>query len=191
LVSAFTSDGLSAIATRLGTPIMLDSCTITTCMQSKGRMDFARALIDIRDNRALQDTMVISIPNLDGNGTTHDGSQTVTMKTLRGPPTSKQGRGVGHNQPKKHGFKYVFQKKSDGNSSSMASTLVSNVFYAIGDMDDIDRVVVSSVIEVETNEDKGKSKDDLVEDIRRWNLLKGRVVLVQVESNMVRGCLSL
>ncbi|GJU67036.1 hypothetical protein Tco_1253295 [Tanacetum coccineum] len=32
-VSAFTADGLSAIATRLGTPIMLDSCTVTICVQ--------------------------------------------------------------------------------------------------------------------------------------------------------------
>ncbi|GJR98294.1 RNA-directed DNA polymerase, eukaryota, reverse transcriptase zinc-binding domain protein [Tanacetum coccineum] len=74
---------------------------------------------------------------------THDGFQTVTRKTLRGPPISKQGRGLGQNQPVKHGFKYVFQKKSDGNSSSMAST------------------------PVETNEDKRKSKDDLVKGIRK------------------------
>ncbi|GKD54192.1 hypothetical protein Tco_1287579 [Tanacetum coccineum] len=44
-ISAFTSDGLRC-------------------------MDFARALIDIRDDRGLQDTMVISIPNLDGNSVT-------------------------------------------------------------------------------------------------------------------------
>nr|GFB16628.1 zinc knuckle CX2CX4HX4C [Tanacetum cinerariifolium] len=54
--------GLSAIATRLGTPVMLDLCTVTTCMQSWGRIDYARALVDIRVDRALKDTMVISVP---------------------------------------------------------------------------------------------------------------------------------
>ncbi|GJR64331.1 hypothetical protein Tco_0010396 [Tanacetum coccineum] len=62
------ADGLSAIATCFVTPIMLDSCTTTTCMQSWGRMGYARALIDIRADRALKDTMVILVPNLIRNG---------------------------------------------------------------------------------------------------------------------------
>ncbi|GKF14132.1 zinc finger, CCHC-type containing protein [Tanacetum coccineum] len=47
-VSVFAADGLSAIATRLGTPIMLDSCIATTFMQSWGRMNYVRVLVDIR-----------------------------------------------------------------------------------------------------------------------------------------------
>nr|GEX69484.1 hypothetical protein [Tanacetum cinerariifolium] len=47
---------------------MLDSCTVTTCIQSCGRMDYARVLVDIRADRALKDTMVISIMNPIGNG---------------------------------------------------------------------------------------------------------------------------
>lgn len=69
-IAAFTGDGLSAIATKLGTPIMLDSYTSTMCTNSWGRLDFARALIDIRADRALKDTLVIVIPNVDGTGTT-------------------------------------------------------------------------------------------------------------------------
>lgn len=75
-LSTFIADGLSAIVTRLGTPIMLDSCTTTTiCMQSWGHMDYAQALVDIRVDRALKDTMIISVPNLIGNG--------VTMHTIK------------------------------------------------------------------------------------------------------------
>ncbi|GKC83635.1 hypothetical protein Tco_1139352 [Tanacetum coccineum] len=69
-VYAFTSDGLSDIATRLGTPNMFYSCIITTCTQYWGHMDYARVLVDIRADRALKDTIVISIPKLDGNGFT-------------------------------------------------------------------------------------------------------------------------
>ncbi|GJV01313.1 zinc knuckle CX2CX4HX4C containing protein [Tanacetum coccineum] len=67
-VSAFTADGFSALTTRLGAPVMLDWCTTTTCMQSLGRMNYTRALIDVRADRALKDTMVIFIPNPNGNG---------------------------------------------------------------------------------------------------------------------------
>ncbi|GJY08825.1 probable indole-3-pyruvate monooxygenase YUCCA10 [Tanacetum coccineum] len=67
-VLMFTTYGLSAISIRLGTPIMLDSCITTTCMQSWGRMDYARALVDIRADRVLKDTMMISVPTPVGNG---------------------------------------------------------------------------------------------------------------------------
>ncbi|GKA76111.1 putative ribonuclease H protein, partial [Tanacetum coccineum] len=61
--SKFTTDGLSLIATHLGTPIMLDLYSVITCVPSWGRMDYVRTLVDIRDHQALKDTMVISVPN--------------------------------------------------------------------------------------------------------------------------------
>ncbi|GJZ01992.1 putative reverse transcriptase domain-containing protein [Tanacetum coccineum] len=39
-VTAFSEDGLSAIATKLGTPLMLDSYTSDMCMQSWGRSSY-------------------------------------------------------------------------------------------------------------------------------------------------------
>ncbi|PWA58725.1 reverse transcriptase domain-containing protein [Artemisia annua] len=61
-------DGLSAMATRLGNPIMLDSYTNAMCMQSWGRLNYSRSLIDIRADRELKENMVIAIPNLEGEG---------------------------------------------------------------------------------------------------------------------------
>ncbi|GJS62877.1 hypothetical protein Tco_0677441 [Tanacetum coccineum] len=49
----------------------------------------------------------------------------------------------------------------------MASLPVSNAFGALGDMEGTDKVVILSVIEVKTKEDKEKSKDDLVKDTRK------------------------
>nr|GEY65131.1 hypothetical protein [Tanacetum cinerariifolium] len=57
LVLVFTADGLSVIVTRLGTPIMLDSCTRSTCLQSLRIMDYACVLIDIKACRILKDTL--------------------------------------------------------------------------------------------------------------------------------------
>ncbi|GKF21358.1 retrotransposon protein, putative, ty1-copia subclass, partial [Tanacetum coccineum] len=46
-VTAFR-DGLSTIATKLGTPLMLDSYTSDMCMQSWGRSSYARVMIELR-----------------------------------------------------------------------------------------------------------------------------------------------
>ncbi|GKF13912.1 transcription factor MYB39-like protein, partial [Tanacetum coccineum] len=84
--SAFTADGLSAIATHLSSLVMLDSCIVTTCVQSWGRMDYARTLVDIRVDRALKDTMcpkrvIVDLRNLGKHrGTLLDGFQTVQRK---------------------------------------------------------------------------------------------------------------
>ncbi|GJX25935.1 ARID DNA-binding domain-containing protein [Tanacetum coccineum] len=48
LVMAFSEDGLSAIATKLGTLLMLDSYTSDMCMQSWGRSSYARVMIELR-----------------------------------------------------------------------------------------------------------------------------------------------
>nr|GEY76160.1 hypothetical protein [Tanacetum cinerariifolium] len=67
-IVAFTADGLSLMATKLGNPIMLDLYISSICLQSWGRMDYARALIDIRADRELNEEMVIAIPNVECDG---------------------------------------------------------------------------------------------------------------------------
>ncbi|GJW35917.1 putative reverse transcriptase domain-containing protein [Tanacetum coccineum] len=46
-VLAYSEDGLSLIATQIGKPIMLDAFTSFMCVESWGRISFARALIEI------------------------------------------------------------------------------------------------------------------------------------------------
>ncbi|GKD56896.1 putative ribonuclease H-like domain-containing protein, partial [Tanacetum coccineum] len=67
-IVAFTTEGLSVMATKLGNPIMLVSNTSSMCLQSWGRMDYARALIDIRADRELKKDMVIAIHNVKDDG---------------------------------------------------------------------------------------------------------------------------
>ena len=61
---AFNEDGLSAKNTKLGTLIMLDFYTSYMYLQSWGRLDYARAVIEIRADRELKDEMIIAIPNV-------------------------------------------------------------------------------------------------------------------------------
>ncbi|GJX83720.1 retrotransposon protein, putative, ty1-copia subclass [Tanacetum coccineum] len=72
-ITAFSEDGLSAIAAKLGTPLMLDSFTSAMCMESWCRSSFARAMIELRADVELKDTIVTSVPKLVGDGKIMDG----------------------------------------------------------------------------------------------------------------------
>ncbi|GJX70367.1 retrotransposon protein, putative, ty1-copia subclass [Tanacetum coccineum] len=65
-VTAFSDDGLSAIATKLGTPLMLDSYTSDMCLQSWGRSSYARVMIKLRAAVELKDTIVVAMPKIMG-----------------------------------------------------------------------------------------------------------------------------
>ncbi|GJZ08937.1 putative ribonuclease H-like domain-containing protein [Tanacetum coccineum] len=65
LLVAYTSDGLSLIATKIGTPMMLDSHTNSMCLESWGRSSYARILIDIYACNGFCDNLVMVVPNLD------------------------------------------------------------------------------------------------------------------------------
>ncbi|GJV49079.1 cytokinin dehydrogenase 3-like protein [Tanacetum coccineum] len=68
LVTAFSEDGLSAIATKLGNPLMLDSYTSDMCMQSWGRSSYARVMIELRADVELKDNIVVVIPTITREG---------------------------------------------------------------------------------------------------------------------------
>ncbi|GJT38091.1 hypothetical protein Tco_0937956 [Tanacetum coccineum] len=68
LVTAFSDDGLSVIATKLVTPLMLVSYTSDMCIQSWGRSSYARAMIEVRDGVELKDNIVVAMLKLVGDG---------------------------------------------------------------------------------------------------------------------------
>ncbi|GKE51710.1 zinc finger, CCHC-type containing protein, partial [Tanacetum coccineum] len=65
-VTAFSEDGLSA--TKLGTPLMLDSYTSDMCMQSWGRSSYARVMIELRADVELKDNIVVAMPKISREG---------------------------------------------------------------------------------------------------------------------------
>ncbi|GKD65450.1 copia protein, partial [Tanacetum coccineum] len=67
-VTAFSEDGLSAIATKLGTPLMLDSYTSDMCLQSWGRSSYARVMIELRADVELKDNIVVAMPKITWEG---------------------------------------------------------------------------------------------------------------------------
>ncbi|GJY10049.1 hypothetical protein Tco_0378234 [Tanacetum coccineum] len=65
---ALLKDELSAIATKLGSPLMLDSYNATMCTDSWGRVSYARAMIELKVDIDLRDTIVV--PKFSGEGFT-------------------------------------------------------------------------------------------------------------------------
>ncbi|GJW73642.1 alpha/beta hydrolases superfamily protein [Tanacetum coccineum] len=57
-ITVFMEDGLSVIATKLGKPLMLDSYTAAMCTNSWGRGSYARAIVELRADVELKDTIM-------------------------------------------------------------------------------------------------------------------------------------
>lgn len=67
-MAAYSDDGLSLLATKLGTPNMLDSYTAQMCTESWGRSGYPRALVELDAEREFKDILFIAIPNLERGG---------------------------------------------------------------------------------------------------------------------------
>ncbi|GJV72769.1 reverse transcriptase domain-containing protein [Tanacetum coccineum] len=67
-VLAYSEDGLSLIATQIGKPIMLDAFTSSMCVESWGRISFARALIEISASSVLKKEVIMAVPEEEGDG---------------------------------------------------------------------------------------------------------------------------
>lgn len=67
-MAAYTEDGLSMLASKIGMPKALDSYTSTMCMESWGRSSFARALIELSAESELKENLSLAIPKADGEG---------------------------------------------------------------------------------------------------------------------------
>ncbi|GJU37055.1 copia protein [Tanacetum coccineum] len=97
-VKAFSENGLSAIVTKLGTPLMLDSYTSDMCMQSWGRSSYARAMIERRADLELKDNIVVAMPKLTREAHYICVGEKKTMKkpsqTSRGVPVGPKNRCV-------------------------------------------------------------------------------------------------
>ncbi|GJS37295.1 cytokinin dehydrogenase 3-like protein [Tanacetum coccineum] len=127
-VTAFNEDGLSAIATKLGTPLMLDSYTSDMCMQSWGRSSYARVMIELRADVKLKDNIVVAMPKI-----TKEGHYTcnVCVEYEWKPPRCSSCKVFGHIHkecPKNTsaGEKKIVKKPSQTSRGVKPTTEVSN-----------------------------------------------------------------
>ncbi|XP_021971338.1 uncharacterized protein LOC110866498 [Helianthus annuus] len=67
-IAVYTDDGLSLLASKLGTPKRLDSYTADMCVDNWGRSSYARAMIEINADNELKDYITVAIPKMDEEG---------------------------------------------------------------------------------------------------------------------------
>nr|GEU54347.1 hypothetical protein [Tanacetum cinerariifolium] len=104
-VTAFSEDGLSAVTTKLGTPLMLYSYTSDMCLQSWGRSSYARAVIELRADMELKDNIMVAMPRITGKECPRNLGVGET-KNLKKPSQMPKGFLVGQ----KMGFKPTKQQ---------------------------------------------------------------------------------
>nr|GEY73841.1 hypothetical protein [Tanacetum cinerariifolium] len=68
LVLEYSEDGLSLLGTQICKPIMLDAFNSSMCVESWGRISFARALIEIDAAVGLKKEVIMAIPDEEGDG---------------------------------------------------------------------------------------------------------------------------
>ncbi|GJU58641.1 pyruvate, phosphate dikinase, chloroplastic [Tanacetum coccineum] len=121
-VTAFSEDGLSAIATKLGTPLMFDSYTSDMCMHSWDRSSYARAMIELRADVELKDNIVAAMPKFN-----EEGYYTCTGETMNMKKTSQIPKGFSVGQ--KMGFKpkQVYQPVSKMATANTSTNKKKNV----------------------------------------------------------------
>ncbi|XP_022024171.1 uncharacterized protein LOC110924476 [Helianthus annuus] len=69
-LAAYTEDGLSLIASKIGTPKALNNETTKICLDSWGRSGFARAIVELDAEKEPMESVsvVVAVPNVDKGG---------------------------------------------------------------------------------------------------------------------------
>ncbi|GKD09923.1 chalcone--flavonone isomerase [Tanacetum coccineum] len=113
---AYTSNGLSLLATKIGTSMMFDSYTNSMCLESWGWSSYARILIEINVCNNFSDHLVMAISNLEGNGYT---KETIYIEYEWEPPRCSTCLIFGYSPidcPKASPTRVVNQKDKGGNN---------------------------------------------------------------------------
>nr|GEY01242.1 hypothetical protein [Tanacetum cinerariifolium] len=111
-------DGLSVIATKIGTSIMLDSYTSDMCIQLWGRSSYAKALIEVRADMELKDNIMVVMSKLVRGGIVYVYYSDV-VKNIKKHGQAASGIPVGHKvvfKAVKQVYRHV-SKMNNGNAS--------------------------------------------------------------------------
>nr|GEU77833.1 hypothetical protein [Tanacetum cinerariifolium] len=65
-LEAWSSNGISAVASRLGNPLIMDQITTSMCKLGIGRLGFARVLVDVEAGKGLPEKIKIVYKNKEG-----------------------------------------------------------------------------------------------------------------------------
>ncbi|GJW76805.1 stigma-specific STIG1 family protein [Tanacetum coccineum] len=170
---AFSEDGLSVVATKLGTLLILDLCTSDMCMESWVRSSYVRAIIKLRDDVDLKDTIMDECPKNTGSD---------VVKNLKKPSQAPKGVSVGPKvgfKPAKQVYRQVSKKnnintsgkkKKDVEANSSGSSFWNTESSSISTtpivekIDKLEKLIIDGKIKLVDDEGKPLKKVDYLGD---------------------------
>ncbi|GKD40079.1 RNA-directed DNA polymerase, eukaryota, reverse transcriptase zinc-binding domain protein, partial [Tanacetum coccineum] len=171
---AYISDGLNLIATKIGTPVMLDSYMNSMCLESLRRSIYARILVETNACNEFSDHMVMAVLNLEGNDYT---KETIRIEYKWEPLRCSPCLIFGHSSvdctssPKMTPFVDTNKASTSGYNkeppSNKGNTFsLSNSFDALNDENlIIEEVSTGSMTTTLGTQNEGQGNDDEVEPV--------------------------
>ncbi|GJX53024.1 retrovirus-related pol polyprotein from transposon 17.6 [Tanacetum coccineum] len=139
-VVAYSKDGLSLIATQIRKPIMLDAFTSSMCVDSWGRISFARALIEIDANSDLKKEVKMAIPidEDDGSAQNNDAFTEVVSRKNKGKKVVNQQpknpiAGLRFHKPKSTFYRPINKKNNDKQDKKKPDDVKASSSHACSD----------------------------------------------------------
>ncbi|KAJ0942865.1 hypothetical protein HanPSC8_Chr03g0097231 [Helianthus annuus] len=168
-LTAYTEDGLSLIASKIGVPKMLDTYTATMCAESWGRSSYARALIEVQAGAEVKRSVTV-VPNGD-YGKNGDDFQVVGAKKKK---ATSQGLHIKNQKPKVV-YRPVAKPKPNSAVKNSNQVSTSNPFDSLKD-DDGNGTMVGRVagnqggttvgrVEKKPSRDRQESDEEEVEEV--------------------------
>ena len=65
-LEAWTTHGISALASRMGKPLVMDTVTADMCRLGVGRVGYARVMVEVSAKKCLPDVIEMVYRNRDG-----------------------------------------------------------------------------------------------------------------------------
>ncbi|GKC88971.1 putative reverse transcriptase domain-containing protein [Tanacetum coccineum] len=164
-VTAFSDDGLSVIATKLGTPLMLDTYTSDMSIQSWGRSSYARVMIELRADVELKDNIVVAMPKIKRGATILEISVLSMSENPLGQKMGFKPKQVFQPVSKNSTANTVGKKKNNSKSTNEVSK--SNPFEVLTSVDnDVDFGKLRISTSDKDGSDKGYGTNSLLEQWR-------------------------
>ncbi|GJV53841.1 RNA-directed DNA polymerase, eukaryota, reverse transcriptase zinc-binding domain protein [Tanacetum coccineum] len=92
-LEAWSNEGISALASRLGKPLIMDNMTTRMCKHGSGKMEYARVLVEFDVKKGFKDKIVIQYRNKENEV---KGSKTVNVEYLWKPDICSHCSVFGH-----------------------------------------------------------------------------------------------
>ncbi|GKB70661.1 hypothetical protein Tco_0932073 [Tanacetum coccineum] len=178
VVANYYCSSLSAIATKLGTLLMLDSYTYDMCMQSWGRSSYARVMIELRADVECSSCKVFGHVHKECPKNTGAGEK----KTMKKPSQTSRGVSIGPKMGFKpqNEYRHVPKKSTASSSGNKKKVVEPTIEVSNSNPFDVLNLVDNNV---------DSSTIPIIDKIKKFEdfLISGQAILVDKAGNSLKN----